>query len=256
MTTEKRMSLANVSRSVAKPPRIVLYGVPGIGKTTFAAMADKPIFVPVEDGLGKIDVPSFPKPETYDEFLDALQTLCDEEHDYRTVVIDSIDRLEPMMWEYICQTTPTEKGAKVDSIEGYGFGKGYVIARAKWHNLLAGLDMLRDRGMAVILLAHSTVARVEPPDLDAYDRYQLRLHKHADAVVCDWADAILFANYNTVAVTSGERTRGKSDGSRVVYTTERAAWRAKNRYAMPDKIAIKGPEDWAIVHDLLNGRGA
>lgn len=231
------IDLNSISRAVSGPPRIVLYGVPGIGKTSWAAAAPSPVFIPVEDGCGELNVQAFPKPETYAQVLECIGALVTGTHDYETVVIDSLDKLEPLLWADVCQ----QAGKK--NIEEFGYGKGYAVAAAEWRNLLGGLDALRARGMQVILLAHSTVARIEPPETDPYDRYQLRLHKSAEATICDWADAVLFANYKVTTVSSGgqgsERRRGVSDGSRVVHTTERAAWRAKNRYRLPDQMPLE-----------------
>lgn len=250
------ISLESIKRSVSGPPRIVIYGVPGIGKTTFAASAPSPIFIPIEDGFGSLDVPTFPKPASYGEVLDCLGALIEGQHDYQTVVLDSLDKLEPMLWQHVTETVPHEKGHRVTSIEDYGFGKGYMHAARQWRELLACFDAIRDRGMAVVLIAHSTIVKVEPPDTDAFDRYQMRLHKSAEACVSDWADAVLFANYKVNLVLTGpkgqERTRGTGTGERIVHTSERAAWRAKNRYALPDQI----PLDWNVLQQAMTKRPA
>jgi hypothetical protein len=192
--------LNSISRSLAKPARLIVYGVPGVGKTTLAAGAPSPIFIPVEDGLAGQDVPSFPKCDSLDDVRQAMGTLISEDHDFKTVVLDSADVLEPMIWDAVC----TEGGKA--SIGDYAYGRGYELALGKWRDLLRGMDLLRDKGMTVVLLAHSTVVRFEAPDSDGYDRYAMRLHKKANACLHDWADAVLFAAHETrVVSSSGDR---------------------------------------------------
>ena len=244
--------LSSIKRSVQLPPRTVVYGVPGIGKTSFAASMPKPIFLPVEDGLGQLEVDAFPRPETYDQVLDAIESLMDKGHGYETLVIDSLDKLEPIIWDHVIETVPNDKGVKVSRIEEYGYHKGYTHALTEWRKLLAGLDMLREQhGMAICLIAHSQIVRFESPETDAYERYQLRLHKHANAAVCDWADAVLFANYEVTVVPAkggnDDRRRGVGKGDRSIFSTERPAFSAKNRYRMDDKL----PLDWDAVGPFL-----
>src|SRR5690348_13381054 len=83
-----------------RPPRLVIYGVDGVGKTTFATRAPNPIVLRTEDGLGTIRVPTFPTIATdYAEVLRALSDLYTEPHGYQTLVIDSLDWLEPLVWQ-------------------------------------------------------------------------------------------------------------------------------------------------------------
>jgi hypothetical protein len=242
--------LSSIKRSTQLPPRIVCYGVQGIGKTTFASKMPKPVFLPVEDGLGQLEVEAFPRPTSYDEVKDAIDTLIKGEHDYQTFVIDSADKLEPLIWDHVCENVPGDKGRKCDRIEEYGYQKGYVHALTEWRHILAGLDFLREeREMAICVIAHSNIVKFEAPDTDPYDRYQLRLHKHAVGAVCDWADAILFANYEVTTIVSGDsdKRRGIGKGERSLFTTERPAFMAKNRYSMDDQL----PLDWPAVEKFI-----
>ncbi|MCK9327228.1 MAG: ATP-binding protein, partial [Bacteroidales bacterium] len=160
----EKITLASVRANELKPPRIVVYGPAGVGKTTFGAGAPNPVFIQTEDGLGSITAPAFPLARSYGDVMEALNVLLTEEHDYKSVVLDSLDWLEPLVWEATC------KRLDVASIEAPGYGKGYVEASQEWRRLFDTLTMLRDkRGMIVILIAHSQVSRVDDPTTAPYD---------------------------------------------------------------------------------------
>ena len=154
------ISLASLNRTTAlSSPRILVHGVAGVGKTTFAAGAPDPVFVLTEDGLGMLDVPHFPLARTFDEVMEAIAALYSEPHDFKTVVIDSIDWLEPLVWLRTCQDNGWP------SIEEPGYGKGYVAALGPWRDYLDGLNALRnERGMTVIQIAHTEIRRFDSPE--------------------------------------------------------------------------------------------
>lgn len=242
------ISLASISRSARmKAPKVVIYGVPGIGKTTFAAGAPSPIFIQAEEGLGLIDVPHFPLAQTYQDVIDAMTALLTEDHQYQTVVIDSLDRMEPMLWKHIA-----ERDNKGD-IDGYGYGKGLSqYAPDEWRVFTAGLDALREKGMSIVAIAHSDIVRFASPEHEPYDRYQMRLNKYANDIICDWSDALLFANYKVHVVKdkgkfNSERARAAGRGERSLYTQERPAFIAKNRYHLPPEL----PLEWAAFADAI-----
>ena len=170
----------------SKPPRVLLYGVEGIGKSTFGSEAPKPIFIQTEDGLDEIDCDRFPLATTFDDVVAALKTLANEKHDYESVVIDSLDWLERLVWDKLCQQYAVESIEKVDG----GYARGYMHALSLWREVLDLLGTLRSRGMVIVLIAHSKVERFEDPESSPYDRYSPRLHKHAAALIKEWCDAV------------------------------------------------------------------
>lgn len=234
-----RMRLdAVVKGRQTRPLRIVLYGVEGIGKSTFGASAPAPIFLAAEDGTAHLDVHRLPVPETWDEVLSGVRLLATQEHPYRTLVVDTVDWVEPLLWKAIC-----ERDGKKD-IEDYGYGKGYVAALDQWRVLLGDLERLRERtGMAVILLAHSWIKPFKNPEGDDYDRYELKIHNKAGGLLKEWADVVLFSNWETLQAKDDrtKRVRGVSTGARMLYTTRTAAYDAKNRFDLPEVL----PLDWS-----------
>jgi hypothetical protein len=233
------ISLASIKRSgIPKPPISLLYAVHGIGKSTFGSCAPNPIFIQTEDGLGSIQADTFGVLRSYGEIMESIGSLYNEEHNFKTVVLDSADWSEPLVWAEACRLN----GWK--DIEAPGYGRGYVAALDLWKVLIDGLTALRDeRDMGVIILAHSEIKRFESPEVEPYDRYQPKLHKGASAIVQEAADAVLFANYrvNTVKTDSGfnkKVVRGVGSGERLLYTVERPAFLAKNRWSLPDSIPL------------------
>lgn len=235
------------------PPRILIYGTEGIGKSTTAAQAPKPIFIATEDGLDQVDCESFPQAKSFADVQSALQTLTDEQHDYQTVVIDSLDWLERLIWDALCEQYGVSCIEKVDG----GYAKGYTHALNHWRNMLADLNELRfRRGMCIILLAHAKIERFEDPEALSYDRYSPRLNRHATAVVTEWADAVLFATRKIITKKEDAgfgRDRniatglGKDGDERILRCVGTPGCIAKNRYSLPAEL----PLSWQAIMDAM-----
>jgi hypothetical protein len=215
------MSLADIrTKSKRKPPRIVAYGGAGVGKTYFGSQMPNPIFILTEDGMGTIDAPQFDLCKSFDEVMGHLQSLIDEDHEFKTVVIDSLDWLEPLIWDKACQ----DNGWK--SIEQPGYGKGYVEVLRYWRQYI-------DK-------------RFESPEIEAFDRHELKLHRKAADLILEHSDCCFFANYKlgTVKVQGkgGTMTTKAVAGDVVAYCREKPAYLAKNRYALPDVLPFSWPE--------------
>lgn len=248
-----------------KAQKILIYGIQGLGKNTFAATFERPILARIEDGAGATDIATFPKLIEYFYEMEEIINVLHGEHNFKTLVIDTLDWMERFIWQKVISEKPeTEKGYPVTDINDYGYGKGYEMATA-WHrHIIGGLDSLRlNRGMDIVCLAHAEVKRHEPPDSEPYDRYQIKLHKAASALWQEWADMVLFCNYKTrikkTDVGFGKDvSRGEGDGDRVIFTEERPPFKAKNRWSLPPEIHIGKDKTWSgfhkALHESTNGR--
>jgi len=165
------MKIADIHRATATlPPRILIHGLEGVGKTTLAARFPDPVFLQIEDGTGNLELATFGLLDSLAAVREAIAALGNEDHGFHTLVLDSVDPLEPLVWAAVCREH------NWPSIEAPGYGKGYVEADAIWRDLLAGLDWLRrTRDMLVVLIAHSAVETVNDPRVPAYTSYQLRV---------------------------------------------------------------------------------
>lgn len=232
------------------PPRQVWHGVGGIGKTTLASKAKSPLFIQCEDGEGLLDITRFnpyeyPKPfDSILEFMDTLITVPD--HGFWTCVVDTIDWLERIILKAVCSDN------NVDSIEDIGYGKGYVYAIDYWQKFLNKCDFLRKKGINVVLLAHTEIMKFNSPEMEPYDRYELKLNKKYAPIIFEWADIVAFLNYDvTIQKDKGkfgnETTRAVGGTQRNMFFYEKPAYKAKNRYSLPESC----PMHWETYNAML-----
>lgn len=232
------------------PPRLLVYGRHGVGKSKFGTTAPKPIFVPTEDGLGQYEVAKFPLARLFDEAMSFLAAVRDEPHEFQTVVVDTADWFERLIHDKVCNQFGASNIEKADG----GYGRGYVHALGLWRKVLAVLDEIRaKRRMVCLVLAHCKVERFEDPENASYDRYSPRLQKLANALLCEWADAVLFATQRMrVDSATGKATPiGADGGQRVLRCIGGPACVAKNRFDLPAEIDLS----WQSFVDNL-GKGA
>jgi hypothetical protein len=237
------ISLANVKRvKSTKPVRGLIYGIPKIGKTELASEFPNPIFVQTEEGQNSTkEIATFGLLKSFPQVCQALEELRCEPHDFKTVVLDGLDKLEPLVWKYTCEAN------KWKDIEDPGYGKGYAAADYTWRELIELMNAIRDeRNMNVVYIAHSVVTTFNDPRTTSYSQYNIRLHKGALGLIQDDVDVIAFVTQEPAVMKEKgsfgkERSISKGGNQRWIYLEGIPTIVAGNRYGMPGKIAyIKG----------------
>ena len=232
------MSILNKIKSgpTARPQKTVIYGAEGIGKSTLASGFPNPLFIDLEDGTAHLSVRRLTRTElpSCATVRAAIREIAQAGPEVAgTVVLDTVDWLEAMASEEVISEA---NDSKITSIESFGYGKGYTYLREKLTMVLADLDRCIRAGQHVVLLAHSRVARHEPPDSAAFDRYELKMSKQVAPLVKEWADCLLFGNFVTL-VTDGKGVGGKK---RRLWAERTAAIEAKNR------VGLEPVNDWGV----------
>jgi hypothetical protein len=220
---------------VARPQRVVLYSVEGVGKTTLASQLPSPLFLDTEKGSDHLDVSRI-QITTWKEVKEALK-LATSAKEYKTLVVDTADGLEDLLAKELC------KAQGVDGIEQLdgGYGKGYAKLADKWGEFLSGdLEPLLNAGLHVVLLVHAQAKKFTEPGKDtAYDRFELLQSKQCAPLTKGWADEVWFANFKTTIIEEkGKATIGAGGKERILHTSHAPSHDAKTRAGLPEKVPM------------------
>lgn len=233
----------NISSGVIpKAQKVVIYGVEGIGKSTFASQFPDPLFIDTEDSTLHMDVKRFDKPTSWTMLLQQIEYVKVNKP-CQTLIIDTIDWAED-----ICKKHLMDRNGW-SAIDAEGYGKKYVALAKEIGNLLNKLSDVCDQGINIVITAHAMLRKKEEPDeMGAYDRYELKLEKKTAPLVKEWADAVLFANYKTTIITDSKTDSKKAmGGQRMMFTNHRPAWDAKNRWGLADEL----PFDYSQIAQVF-----
>lgn len=236
-----------------RPPRILLHADHGLGKSSLAAAAPDPIFIQTEDGLENIDTTAMPLCRDFDTMLLQLTQVYEEEHDFRTVVIDSLDWLETLILDHVCRI-----GNK-KSISDFGYGAGYTNALEQFGRVVKALTAIREtRNMAVILIAHSQIKTYQNPLGADYDRHQIKLREKNAELFLEWCDLVGFMHFQIFTSTKkdgfGETVKATGGTARVLSCAPSAAYVSKNRYNITQDIELPDAQTgWQNLITAIKG---
>jgi hypothetical protein len=233
--------LATAGKPQNRPVAITILGDAGLGKTSLAASFPKPIFIRSEDGLRsvpeKMMPDAFPLIKSVEELWAQLTALIKEEHEYQTLVIDTITTLDTIFTDHVLESDPKKSKSLNQAHGGYGAGRDMIASLHRRVRNAAG--MLMDRGMNVVFVAHAETVRIEPPDANAYTKYAMRMNEKSTLPYIDNVDAIGFIRLETYIVGDGEVKKAHSDGTRQMVCHAMAANVSKNRFGITEPITLE-----------------
>lgn len=237
------MSILNsITKPANRPVFVTIIGDSGMGKTSLANTFPKPVFIRLEDGLQAI--PEAQRPDAFpliskvDQLWEQLSALIQEEHDYKTVVLDSITAAERLFGQHVIDSDP-KKPKSLAQAQG-GFGGGYDAVAVMHQRVRKAAGLLNDKGINVVFIGHADTATVDLPDQEPYTKYTVRLHKKSVAPYVDDSDIVAFVKLQTFVMgEEGQKKRAISDGTRVVVTYATAANLSKNRFQIKDDLIFE-----------------
>lgn len=226
--------MLNITKGrIDRAQKVVIYGAEGIGKSSLGAKFPDPVIIDTEGGTAHMDVRRIDKPQSWEELLSIIKEIAGTPNICKTLVIDTADWAEQLVTTYLCSKY------KQNSIESFGYGKGYTYLAEEFARLLSACDLVIDAGIHVVIMAHAKMRKFEQPDeMGAYDRWEMKLSKQVAPLLKEWCDHLFFCNYQTFVVTSENDTKKAQGGKRVMYTTHHPAWDAKSRVALPEVIDL------------------
>lgn len=200
--------------------------------STFAAQFPEPIFIDAEKRTGHLDINRV-EVGSWDEIQEVVKFLLSEEHSYKTVVFDTVDAIEKLIWEDVC------KKAGKTSIEDFGYGKGYILAMDQFRRLVTAMEMLCNKGLTPLLIGHTMMKMITNPNGADYVKEVVKLHQKSADILRERVDAIGHAYFfDVVKEEEGKKSKVKATGQRKLRFGHTPALETKRGFDLPDEIML------------------
>lgn len=221
---------------IKKPFIILCHGTQGVGKSTFAASLERPLFIGTEN-TDEIDTDRDEKTKSVAHFKEQINYLLTNDHKYKTLVVDAIDGIEQMAVAEIINSDTKTKNPSLNRVHG-GYGAGSDMLVKDMLDLRESLQSLRDvKGMNLCILCHTkTKNTIDPVAGATYDEFKLSLSDKTENIWLDWVSAVLFMT--DVVEKSDEEKFAFGRGEKIIYTQRRPGSVAKNRYDLPYELEM------------------
>lgn len=223
-------SMSDIHKGVKPMPRkIIIYGPPKLGKSTLAGSTRSALMIPTEDRVAHIACDKTPVVDSFENIMEIFDFLLNGKHAYKRAIVDTLDWLEPLIHDYAIRKVNEKlsgtganlaKSINDDNCKETTFQKGLkFLAPQAWKVFLANCDVLREKGIDIIFVAHSHIITVNPPDRDPYERYVMKIDKSSLAVLEEWADVIAF--YDKEVFVKNEKTGPTTTKGKVISSKRR-----------------------------------
>lgn len=213
------------------PPRIFLYGLPGIGKSSWAASLPSCILIDYDRGADEVKVDQVDGPKTWEESMKLIRDIANDPSGYKSLALDTVDVLAEQAEDFVVR----ESGVPFSKMND-NFGAGHRAVGIAWRVFLAELDEARKKGLNVCLVGHAVVRQAVDPQLGPYDQFTAQLPKGPWASTYRWADAVLFAAFD--AERNVKEDRAIVTGERMLFTVRGSGFESKNRFNLERRMPL------------------